>query len=256
GVVVPTTCAHCSSDWEDLNHSLFECQLTQEVWRLSGIGGLVDQFKQPCGWLRVRETIAKVGNDEGERFAVHAWLIWCNRNLLIFEGKGRSPEIISGSAINLQEAFKMANLPRSPNVDRAEVVRWQLPTPSSLKANFDAAVFKEMACGGVGVGVVIHDSKGRFVAGLAERIQGMTNPEIAEMIAARRAPEFGAKLNNSGFILEGDARRVISACLTDEDDLSDLGSLVMDTCCWIKHLQVSEINWTKRDGNPLLCAIS
>ncbi|KAL3533158.1 hypothetical protein ACH5RR_006679 [Cinchona calisaya] len=62
-----------------------------------------------------------------------------------------------------------------------------------------------------GIGVVIRDGEGKFVVGLAKRVVGVRNLEIGEMIAARRALEFGAELHLSRFILEGDAKRVIAA---------------------------------------------
>ncbi|KAL3534951.1 hypothetical protein ACH5RR_003421 [Cinchona calisaya] len=142
------------------------------------------------------------------------------RNSLIFEGKTKEPGHISSSTNQILNDFKQANLPCSrPNEikqDRGQV----RPPPSFLKVNFDSSMFRSSAS--YGVGVVARKNRGVCVAGMPQRIYRITNLEIAEMVAARKATEFGAKINIAGFILEGDAKRVITICLAEEHNLSTL----------------------------------
>ncbi|KAL3499982.1 hypothetical protein ACH5RR_039075 [Cinchona calisaya] len=89
------------------------------------------------------------------------------------------------------------------------------------------------------------------MAGIAENVYGVVNPEAAELIAARRALEFGAELQLSGFELDGDARNVISALTAQEENLSVMGPLLEDSRLWIEAGQVRNIAWVGRDGNQL-----
>ncbi|KAL3513604.1 hypothetical protein ACH5RR_026321 [Cinchona calisaya] len=63
------------------------------------------------------------------------------------------------------------------------------------------------------VGVVMRNGERRFMAGLAKRVEGVVNPEVREMVAARRALEFGAELQSR---LKGDEKNVIVALISEE----------------------------------------
>ncbi|KAL3537906.1 hypothetical protein ACH5RR_001272 [Cinchona calisaya] len=57
--------------------------------------------------------------------------------------------------------------------------------------NFDAAIIRERpSCG---VGTLVRKKEGIFPARLIERIDGVSNPELAEMLAARRTLELGLR---------------------------------------------------------------
>jgi hypothetical protein len=58
--------------------------------------------------------------------------------------------------------------------------------------NVDAAVFQKV--NQMGLGVVIRDHRGEFLAACKQGIDKVTNPELAEAIASRKAIIFVSRL--------------------------------------------------------------
>ncbi|KAL3525123.1 hypothetical protein ACH5RR_013495 [Cinchona calisaya] len=119
---------------------------------------------------------------------------WNNQ---ISEGKGKERARISFMALQLLMNFKEANKTYPSNKDME--------------------------------GRSGKNKKGKFIAGLAERIQGVANSEFAEKIAAIRALEFSTELQLFGFNVEGDTKTIITAIFTGNGDFSVLGPLADDT---------------------------
>ena len=75
--------------------------------------------------------------------------------------------------------------------------------------NFDAALFENIGC--AGIGVAIRDSKGEITAALSQRIHLPFSVEMAEAMEARRVLLFAQELSVSKVMMEGDCLRVVSA---------------------------------------------
>ncbi|KAL3500401.1 hypothetical protein ACH5RR_039494 [Cinchona calisaya] len=98
-------------------------------------------------------------------------------------------------------------------------------TTWSVKINFDAAIFKDLACSGTRVVMRYH--VGKFIAGCAEKFVNIVTPELGEMLAARRAVEYAVEVGVSRFWMEDDTKIGIS------------------------QLQAHEAYWVDRDRNKL-----
>ena len=64
-------------------------------------------------------------------------------------------------------------------------VRWNPPPSTSLKINFNGAVFHETD--EAGLGVVVHDHQGRVMASMSEKIKLPSSSNEVEALAAVRA---------------------------------------------------------------------
>ncbi|KAL3520154.1 hypothetical protein ACH5RR_018303 [Cinchona calisaya] len=69
------------------------------------------------------------------------------------------------------------------------------------------------------------------------------------MVAVGRGLEFDMELNFTKFILEGNAKAVVEAIGTEDDDLSPWGTLFSETLGWVQSLLVSD--WVSRSGTKL-----
>ncbi|KAL3504215.1 hypothetical protein ACH5RR_034056 [Cinchona calisaya] len=100
--------------------------------------------------------------------------------------------VIWGSVAQLLSKYKEANVIQKATTILGSSCRWERPQPSSIKINFDAAIFSKISS--CGIGVMIRNCEEKFITGLAEKVAGISNPELVEMVATRRALELGAEL--------------------------------------------------------------
>ena len=79
-----------------------------------------------------------------------------------------------------------------------------MPPPTDLvKVNFDDAVFQES--GEVGLGIIIRNDRGLFMAALTQVIPLPTSVEMVEVLAIRRALIFAKELDFDHVTLKGDS---------------------------------------------------
>ena len=102
--------------------------------------------------------------------------------------------------------------------------KWEPPPPSLIKINFDSALFKDTE--EAGLGVVVHDSHGKVLASLAEKVKLPSSSDEVEALAAVRPVTLATDLNLPSFIVEGDSEVVISALRKKEDSFSSFGHLI------------------------------
>ena len=86
---------------------------------------------------------------------------------------------------------------------------WKPPDVSTLKTNFDSAVFEELDA--VGIGVIVLNSSGEVLAALFEIIPLPSSIVVLETIAAQRAVTFLQEPSLGSSIFEGDFETLILA---------------------------------------------
>ncbi|KAM1241351.1 hypothetical protein ACFX2J_046558 [Malus domestica] len=121
--------------------------------------------------------------------------------------------------------------------DRHDGLRkWQSRLASSLAndrfdlvlANFDGAWDKRHDHGGIGV--VVRDANGNFVAAMARHPGGIKSPMLAKCMATREAAAFAQQWVRAQVELEGDALLVVAALQRDSAaNMGQLGHVLDDT---------------------------
>nr|XP_027060953.1 uncharacterized protein LOC113687569 [Coffea arabica] len=124
---------------------------------------------------------------------------------------------------------------------------WTPPRAPHFKVNFDASVSTIHRL--VGIGVVIRDCEGQFIAGLSRRIPIQTSADLAEALAAREAVSLARTLMIPSFILEGDASSVVKQICSSDEILSDLGTVIEDIRLSLLNLPMLNVVWTPREAN-------
>ena len=125
---------------------------------------------------------------------------------------------------------------------------------SSVKANFDGAVF-----GGdqeAGIGVVIRNNEGQVLAALSEKVRMPVSVEILEMLAARKAVIFARDLGFSQVCFEGDSELVVKSLQSGLVSNALVGHLVKDFMSIRGYFQSSSIIHVRRQGNNVAHALA
>ena len=126
---------------------------------------------------------------------------------------------------------------------------WSPPLAGTYKANFNAAIFEELHC--AGLGIVYRDHSSQVIAALSQRIGLPCMVEMAEALATRRAVEFARELSLFYVILEGDCLGVVQALNAFGGYNTLYGNVVVETKRLGAVLRHCSYQHVGRDGNKL-----
>jgi hypothetical protein len=136
-------------------------------------------------------------------FTITAWHVWEARNAIRNGENTVHPKVIAERAKDYVQMV-LLYLFKPPTSHRCEseysIPKWIPPPDGWLMINVDAATFKQPPQ--MGVGIVVRDHRGDFIAACCQLIQRFDDPELDEAIAVRRAVSF---------TLEHDVQQVIIA---------------------------------------------
>ena len=165
---------------ETVAHVCWGCPAANDVWggckiklQKCNIGG--SDFSQIF-----QEVVSRCDRAEVELFAFVARCIWLRRNDFIHGGNFTHPtQVLIDSEKALIE-FQKANarLQEGEPVEKDEApIRWQPPVRDMVKLNWDASMDTKTKT--IGLGVVIRDTNGSFLAAFSKRIHTEVSPVVA-----------------------------------------------------------------------------
>ena len=124
----------------------------------------------------------------------------------------------------------------------------------TLKINFDRALFGESDS--VGIGVVIRSLEGGVLAAFSEKIMKPHSAELVEILAARHAVLFSAKMGFFNSIFEGDSSNVIRS-LQDRNVAHSQGRHILkDTLSYLNSFLSCSFSQIGRQGNVVVYALT
>ena len=142
-----------------------------------------------------------------EFFWVVAWNIWWDRNKKIHGDSSGTLHDVLRLARQMMEDF--LNLNHEQQASPQSPAWWHAPDNGILKANTDGATFEND--GGLGIGVVIRDHNGNFIAGRSCRTQGNFSAEVIEALAIQEGCHLAQELDLHNIIIESDAQVIVQA---------------------------------------------
>ncbi|KAK2994189.1 hypothetical protein RJ640_017809 [Escallonia rubra] len=101
----------------------------------------------------------------------------------------------------------------------------------------------------MGCGIIVRDLKGSVLAALSKKIYGVTDPEHAEAIPAGEAARFGYDCGFNFMQMEGDAKLIINALNSSEENLSAIGGIIDDVKRIAHYFDSCTFQHIKRSGN-------
>ncbi|XP_062155330.1 uncharacterized protein LOC133863403 [Alnus glutinosa] len=113
--------------------------------------------------------------------------VWLRRNKFVFQRGFIPPEQpvlrAKSTASGFQDALQKE--PSSNGIVGRTLPKWQVPAGGWLKLNWDAAL--NMQSKKMGIGIVVRNEKGEFVAAMARVLPSINDPTVAEALAAWHA---------------------------------------------------------------------
>ncbi|XP_059431541.1 uncharacterized protein LOC132165051 [Corylus avellana] len=127
------------------------------------------------------------------------------------------------------------------------VMTWTKPREGFVKLNWDAAI--DVTRQEMENGIIAHDHTGTVLAALCASRPLVTDPAIAEVIAAWKTTKVCKHMGFSKVIIEGDSLEVVTALQGDDCRWNRFGSLVNDTKSYFNSLQEWHVRHTERLAN-------
>ena len=110
--------------------------------------------------------------------------------------------------------------------ESSSTAKWSPPPVGTVMVNSDAAIFA--ASNSMGFGIVIRDHNGSCLAACGEHVDGVTSPEMAEVLALRSALSFAVEEGFGRLLMASDCLSVIQRVSSSEVDRSALGAVTED----------------------------
>ncbi|XP_058216648.1 uncharacterized protein LOC131327503 [Rhododendron vialii] len=235
GIDVSLYCPRCKTNYETLEHLLFQCKLSRAVWLGSPfcpvVSSMWNSFQFIDWWYSFPHNsyASDTSVNMGAFFVSICWFIWKARNQVYFDGLGWNGTVILEKASALCSEFKAVMVDdhslQSPAVSKS-VPMWRPPLVDVIKLNVDGAV--QRANGSVGVGIVARDHWGQIVGMMAIPFIGLFSPRAVEAMAFREALVFAANRGLSKIVLEGDSLQVVQALTQAGKSFADCSSILLD----------------------------
>jgi ribonuclease HI len=253
GMDLDPMCMFCNSEQETVLHILWECPSAMDVWGSTGsnmqkCSNTGTTFSALMEYMFNNCSIAEV-----ELNAEIARRIWFRRNAVLHDGEFMHPKLVLKISIDSIMAYRKAlekSVESGGNSSLSATtvhIGWKLPLVGSHKVNWDAAINKQNGC--MGYGYIVRDSHGLVVATACHSMRFLTDPIIAESLAALRAVEFCRNRGFSHIILEGDYLIVVTALNNRDDNWRRYGQIMNDIDMVLHCFESWHVCHTKRRGN-------
>ncbi|KAM5569439.1 hypothetical protein ABKV19_016788 [Rosa sericea] len=168
------------------------------------------------------------------------WGVWKERNTRVWENKSKRV-----SDVVLETTFTITNVGGGRR--NAGEVRWQSPPIGCVKLNIDGAFM--LASGSGGIGMVLRDNTGQFLAAKGRPVMGLMSAEHAELLACKEALEFILERSLQPAIVETDSLVIKQQLSHAGVNLSRLGRIYEDLGVLLETLPNVTIVHTRRNAN-------
>ena len=247
GIDTDRCCYLCGERSETTCHLFFQCPYLLNAAH-QAIPSCVLPNVQEENWVDVFFHSSKNCNFNQLGLLLVVWnQVWTARNVA-WLGKRVPPSIETGkNAVQLFNAFCQEDTPSVATTQLQRNLNWQPALENWYKVNVDATISTNLNI--TGLGVVVRDSPGMFMAARAMINEGCFDPHRAELLAAREGIIFARDARFRQIILEGDARNVYSSLENSEEDLSYNGSIIRDIALFASWFYAFKCSVIPRDCN-------
>jgi ribonuclease HI len=243
-------CPLCGRDRESVFHILWQCPSAMDVWTM-GCRKIHKSFFPGTDFLQVVEGVfTKCDMDEQIHFATLARRIWLRRNEVVHGGVLTHPHVVLQQTMKAIQEYALAQEKgneTAPPSGGPAANRWLAPEEGWCKGNWDAAL--EGGTGQLGLGAVIRDSTGTVLAARCDFRRGNLSPVAAEAKAALLTVQLCREVGLRKIHLEGDAKTVVDAVNSSEEDKSWLGHLFEDIKGELSSFDGWKMSFVRRKGN-------
>ncbi|KAG7532893.1 Endonuclease/exonuclease/phosphatase [Arabidopsis thaliana x Arabidopsis arenosa] len=162
GIKIADGCLMCEEDQETINHILFQCPLARQVWALStvptsgnGYGGSIYANLNHLLDLTQNQDLSSLLKNVSPWIL---WVLWKNRNKILFEGTGSVTNSIVDKAFEDCHEWCIAQENNAKILKDISLTQWKPPIHGELKCNIGYAWSKRNFFSGASW--VVRDSAG------------------------------------------------------------------------------------------------
>ena len=214
GIPLDTTCPVCHLESESITHALRDCRMIKSIWLKLGTHCLQTNFFSQGirEWLITNANLKSSQNTTGIPwnilFSFALWLIWKQRNQIVFASKRLNPHLFKIISTQASEFFLCAAQPARNKCVVVRQIRWEKPELGWLKLNTDAS--SNASLGSAAGGGLIRDERGNWVIGFTRKL-GTVNSFTAEIWALRDGLLLCCQMKLPAVIVELDAKALVDA---------------------------------------------
>ncbi|XP_061994725.1 uncharacterized protein LOC133712604 [Rosa rugosa] len=183
-----------------------------------------------------------------ERLLMGIWSLWKNKNEMLWENTSKPGSALFLSSMTWLDEYKQART--SPIAPQPKTkASWQPAQHGEVKINVDGAFLPTLTQGGLGG--VIRDYKGQFVASFAHPIQFVSSAKQVELLAIRAGLDLIQHLQLTHATIETDCLAAVQEITHEGVALFQFGSIVDDICTALHNLPQVRITFAPRTCNQV-----
>uniref|UniRef100_A0A2N9GM00 RNase H type-1 domain-containing protein n=1 Tax=Fagus sylvatica TaxID=28930 RepID=A0A2N9GM00_FAGSY len=249
GIVPMACCSFCQLADEDVRHALWCCPALTLVWASNVLASKLFR-RHHSSFLDILSDLFELGSAESIAVLVYMlWLLWNRRNKALYHNEFESLDLIPMLALRLSSKYLTAQELPAISATIQPRLKWKPPSISAFKINFDAALFNDQQC--TGVGVIIRDDQGLPIAALCKRLPYLYAVDDAEALAAREALQFAVetRLSDAEVEVEGDFLTICNALKCQDSSFASYGDIIDEACLVARSFQGCSFSHVKQEGN-------
>ncbi|TYI15492.1 hypothetical protein ES332_A08G189900v1 [Gossypium tomentosum] len=206
-VVAEAWCPRCRLTEEDSIHVFRQCSTTEEVWKHLCLAWVLNTNIQNA-WEWLNWVFNQGTNEQYHLFCFGLWLIWSNRNQLLYENKMTNSRDISRQITSynlelqgLEDKLRICEEGRLHNQDEQRT-----RVTIHFDAAFDQSSFRSTS------GLVVRDMRGEVLVSKSVLHSNVASSFTVEAHAGLQAVRLGIFLGINTCEIFGDSKTVIKKC--------------------------------------------
>ncbi|KAM5577974.1 hypothetical protein ABKV19_008339 [Rosa sericea] len=243
----PRHCLFCNYRIEDASHLFCKCPIASTILQAAPFNfqnTILPSLNFKEWMLECAHTLPP---DIFAKLLMIIWAIWKNRNNFLWNGTEQSAQDILLSSFTWLDEFQKARNTSQPSPVKQQRQRWKPAENGAFKLNVDAAFLSNQIRGGLGG--VLPNAFGKFVAAFATPIAHTASPKQCELYAISAGLDLLASLHIQNVVVESDCIEVIAEALCPDHSLLANGGLVDDIKRAVRNIPSVQIQYAPRSCN-------
>ncbi|XP_031106785.1 uncharacterized protein LOC116011363 [Ipomoea triloba] len=199
-------------------------------------------------WTTIGLSSPTLGQDDMQcKFVMLCWGLWGSRNNKVWNGNAFDCNAVIHSSLTFLTNWKAAYDPMlTTQGSGGRLLKWKAPSPDRLKMNTDIAM--DIHHNIMGLGWVLRDHHGMFLAAKAMQISGNYSVQEAEAVCIREALSWLKGTGMGDVDIETDSQLVYYA-LSSNPFISTFGFLIDDIKEVASMIEGVDFCFVKRSAN-------
>jgi ribonuclease HI len=249
-------CPFCLSHYEDEKHLFFDCVAAKEAWQATGLFHIIQPRLNQFDDVRslIFDMCRYENKDIAGKAATVLWLMWQNRNNLVWNDNNLSAQQIGIQAAQFWNQWALVNRRldgQQQHVNQQRTIssneQWQPPPTGHLKCNVDASFFNMV--GATGWGWCLRDHNGQFKLAGTNFVKSPLNILEGEAMAIIEAMEMMKQKGFSYVTFESDSKTVVDAINSSLVGLSEFSIMISHIKSLLSSNDYFEVKYVKRQAN-------